>query len=144
MNLLTIKAAKGNFFDRPGVMAAADRMRTRVLSRFGAFVRQRARTSLRKRKGPSSPGTPPHSHGRHLLRNWILFSYDRQTRSVVIGPALLTRGTGMPRLGEYGGAGDGRQNGKRVRVVYPARPYMRPAFGAELDRLPPQWAGAFR
>lgn len=141
---LTIKAARGAFFDRERVQRGMDAATHKVLSKFGAYVRTRARTSLRKRKGASAPGTPPHSHGLHLLRNWILFSYDRDRKTVVIGPALLTRGTGAPRISEYGGTGWGLVNGKRARVAYPPRPYMRPAFNEELRRMPPDWRNRLR
>lgn len=73
---LTFQAAKQGFFDRALVqqkVAAAER---KVLSWFGAFVRQRAKTSIKKRKGTSPPGQPPHSHVG-LLRKFVLFAYDR-------------------------------------------------------------------
>lgn len=128
---LTFNAAKGNFFDRDKVQKAVDAGTKRVLSKFGAFVRQRARTSIRKRKKPSAPGSPPSSHVG-LLRKGILFSYNPDTKSVVIGPALLNGSNGsptVPELLEYGGGAV--RGGKLVR--YPARPFMRPAFRAELQ-----------
>lgn len=39
--------AKGAFFDRPAVIRALTQTEWKVFSKFGAFVRQRARTSLR-------------------------------------------------------------------------------------------------
>ena len=48
---MKLKAAKGLFFDRGAVLRATTAAERRVLSRFGAFVRQRARTSIRQRKG---------------------------------------------------------------------------------------------
>lgn len=154
-----IKAAKAGFFDRQRVVNAMDKVTHQVLSRFGAYVRQRARTSIRKRRGASTPGTPPHSHGMHLLRTWILFSYDRSAKTVVIGPALLARGTGAPKVTEYGGTNTILSRGKggwdkggnwaagklqRVRARYPARPFMRPAFAAELAKLPAAWRDRLR
>ncbi|MCL4743749.1 MAG: hypothetical protein KJZ54_16250, partial [Phycisphaerales bacterium] len=67
---------KQMFFDRPKVRRAVDAARRKVLSKAGAFIRQTARTSIRKRKGSSKPGNPPHSHVG-LLRRFILFGYDR-------------------------------------------------------------------
>ena len=60
------------FFDRTAVTGAVDRATRSVLSRFGAYVRRTAKGSIRKAKGPSKPGSPPHSHkglsaGVHLL-----------------------------------------------------------------------------
>lgn len=141
---LTLAPAKANFFDRQKVRSAMDDATRRVLSRFGAYVRQRARTSIRKRRGASAPGSPPHSHVG-LLRRGILFAYDARTRSVVVGPFLLRPGSRAPNLLEYGGfAVVTDDQGRRRRAYYRARPYMRPAFQAELSRLPDQWKGKLR
>ena len=165
---LTFNAAKGNFFDREKVQRAVDAGTKRVLSRFGAFVRQRAKTSIRKRKTISPPGGPPHSQGGQL-RNGILFSYDPAGKSVVIGPVLLNgsrTSPTVPELHEFGGTvpGNGREvwftnavgrdakgkfvsNGRKLvrldgALVYPARPFMRPAFRAEIKgRLAAQLKG---
>jgi len=69
---------KHMFFDRPRVVAAVDRTKRKALSRGGAFVRQSAKTSIRKRKGSAPPGKPPRSH-EGSLRRLILFGYDRRT-----------------------------------------------------------------
>lgn len=60
---LTFKEAKAGFFDRARVMEAVDKATKKVLSRFGAYVRTRAKTSIRKGRGRTSePGRPPYSH----------------------------------------------------------------------------------
>jgi hypothetical protein len=69
---MTFRAAKQGFFDRALVQQKVAKAERRVLSRFGAFVRTRAKTSIRKKKGTSPPGSPPHSHVG-LLRKFILF-----------------------------------------------------------------------
>ena len=51
-------------------------------------VRTTARHSIHKRKRTIAPGEPPSSH-TGLLRRFIFFGYDRERRSVVIGPARL-------------------------------------------------------
>lgn len=142
---MTFKAAQGGFFDRDKVIRAMDRKSRKVLSKFGAFVRQRARTSIRKRKRPSTPGTPPSSH-TGLLRKGILFAYDDQRKSVVIGPAKFSdkSGQALPAL-EYGGTSliETIVKGKRERreVVIRARPFMTPAFIYEQQNsLPGMWA----
>src|SRR4051812_25246821 len=84
---------KSMFFDRGKVLAAADAATRRVLSKFGAFVRQRARSSIRSRKKVSAPGGPPSSHVGTLKQS-ILFGYDAARKSVVIGPVAF-RGSGM-------------------------------------------------
>lgn len=136
---------KAGFFDRP-VMARVPAAERKALSRFGAHVRTRARTSIRKRKGTSAPGSPPYSHGRHLLRSFILFAYDKDTRSVVIGPAKLNAQVGnAPEALEKGGMsemlGGSRRRGtlRRQKIQIAPRPYMQPAFEAELPNAAKQF-----
>lgn len=137
------------FFDRGKVLRHIGRRSVNALSRFGAFVRQRAKTSIRKRKRTSKPGMPPSSH-LGLLRKFILFSYDRQTRSVVIGPARINMKNSaiVPHALEYGGPSIvmvgsrrlGNRRKRRVKVM--ARPFMRPAFAIEVTKLPATWRKA--
>lgn len=100
------------FFDRPAVQAAVGRGRLKALNRIGGYLRLTARRSIRKRKGTSAPGRPPHSHVG-LLRDNVFYSYDRAQDSVVVGPALLasrdqdgrpTGGMTVPQVLEQGGA----------------------------------------
>jgi hypothetical protein len=152
--VFTVGVPKANFFDREAVTKAADAGTRRILSRFGAFVRTRSRSSIRKRRDPSPPGTPPSSHVG-TLRKLIFFSFDPAQKSVVIGPTLFRASSDVPRTLEEGGTvrADGRTiwvrrkpgrdaKGRFVsagidviqtsgRWVYRPRPYMRPAFEAE-------------
>lgn len=140
---------KATFFDRPAVLRAVDAKTRRVLSQYGAFTRRTARRSLRKRKGASAPGNPPHTHEGSLKR-LIFFSYDARRRSVVIGPVPFGDGR-APSLLEHGGTTTlrnamipvevrDRRTGvtKRVfrrytgRATYAPRPFMGPAGEAEL------------
>ncbi len=127
---------KDLFFDKATVVRKVDATTRRVLSRFGAFVRRTARSSIRKRKRTSQPDSPPSSH-TGLLKRFIWFGYDPNQESVVIGPARLTqKGRGeAPSLLEYGGTA--RREKKRVR--YKARPFMGPAFEKEQPQLPAMW-----
>ncbi len=137
---------KQMFFDRPKVKRAVDAARRRVLSKAGAFIRQTARTSIRKRKGTSKPGSPPYSHVG-LLRRFILFGYDRQSESVVIGPVGI-KGSTAPRVLEQGGTTTvtrgrrGKRTERRVRVA--ARPYMNPALEKERPKLPELWRNSVK
>jgi len=142
---------KSLFFDRPKVHRAVDRGNRRALSRAGAFIRQRARTSIRKRKRTSRPGEPPSSH-TGLLRRFILFGYDRQRESVVVGPVGFRRSR-APHVLEFGGravveSGRSRRRGRRsqkkrtVRIA--ARPYMRPALEKEKSNLPDVWRNSVK
>lgn len=141
---LTLKGAKAGFFDSPAVIKAVDRANRKVLSKFGAFVRTRARTSIRKRKGTSPPGGPPYSH-TGILRNLILFAYDIQGKAVVIGPVLSSKPTGAPENLEYGGeAIIPGHKGPAQRAEIKPRPYMGPAMEAERPGLPALWKDAIR
>jgi hypothetical protein len=106
---------KGQFFDRLPVQKMMADHERRALSRIGAFIRRRARSSIRRRKRTSSPGQPPSAHSTDkvaTLKN-ILFGYDSSKKSVVVGPVLLNQfnhdwiaGVGsisIPELMEHGG-----------------------------------------
>jgi len=136
---------KRMFFDRQAVISKVDAATRRVLSRFGAFVRRSAKSSIRKRKKAAPPGQPPSSH-TGLLKKFIFFGYDADRRSVVIGPTRLNqKGRGeAPPLLEYGGKTTLKRGGKKRRVTYQARPYMGPAFEKEKPQLPAMWRGSVR
>ena len=133
------------FFDTKAVRDKVDATTRRVLSRFGAFVRRTARSSIRKRKRISDPGSPPSSH-TGLLKKFIFFGYDTQKRSVVIGPERLSQaGRGeAPHLLEYGGTGTAERKGKRKRMRIRPRPFMGPAFEKEEPQLPAMWRDSVR
>ena len=151
--------AKQMFFDSPKVMSAVDKATRKVLSKFGAFVRTRSRTSIRRRKGISQPGQPPSSHAGHL-RRLIFFGYDSSRRSVVIGPTPFGEGeapelleqehvpgtvrrvTRPDRTSRASGSSDKR--GRRRTMTYRARPFMGPAFEKEKEGLPALWANSIR
>jgi len=155
MGSSAINAIKANFFDARKVQLAVETGMRKKMARFGAFVRTSAKSSLRKRKGISKPGTTPTSW-TGLLRKFILFSYDASSKSVVIGPVPFSSNATVPRLLEEGGTvqGDGREiwitndvgrdaagkfvSGGRTKkklegtIVYEPRPYMKPARDREL------------
>lgn len=102
------------FFDRKLIQREVGKENAKALGKAGAFVRRRARSSMRRRKAPSAPGKPPSAHSKDAvasLKN-ILFAYDRANQSAVIGPVRLnqvndlTRGgrIGVPELMEFGGS----------------------------------------
>ncbi len=135
-----LRLAKGNFFDRGTVQSAADRTTKRVFSRFGAFVRTRARSSIRKRKRVSTPGQPPSSHVG-TLKKFIFFGFDPIKRSVVIGPVPISGGGTAPETLEYGGQASlfVKEKKQRVTANYRPRPFMTPAFTEEQKTLPALW-----
>ena len=141
-------ATKQMFFDRAQVRRKVHTATRRVLSRFGAFVRRAAKSSIRKRKRASAPGQPPSSH-TGLLKRFIFFGYDPARRSVVIGPERLNQKVGdAPEALEYGGTSTviegirGKRTKRRVRIR--ARPFMGPAFEQERSKLPAMWRNSVR
>ena len=121
------------FFDSRAVKSAVDKGTRKALSKFGAFVRQRAKTSIRKRKRVSRPGEPPSSHTGKLKKN-IFFGYDTIKKSVVVGATQFKSG-GAQSILEYGGTENRRRRNQTIRAVYRPRPYMRPAFSKELQNV---------
>ena len=141
---MKISQAKGLFFDRAKVTGAVDKGTRRVLSKFGAFVRQGAKSSIRKRKKVSEPGKPPSSH-TGLLKRHIYFLFSPERRSVIIGPTLLdSKQTDAPYLLEHGDTVTRKRRGKRVRMTYRPRPFMGPAFEKEQSQLPALWRNSVK
>lgn len=117
------------FFDRKAVMDATDKASRKVLSRFGAFVVRRVKSSLRYRTKPSPAGRPPSVH-RHEsftrstkagksrnaspLKELIFFSYEPANRNVVMGPVPFNGPFGIvPPILEEGGVIAARKNPRR-------------------------------
>lgn len=140
-DLVRVKLA--NFFDRKAIIDRVPPAARKVLSKAGAFIWRRARTSIRpagKSNKISQPGQPPRDRG--VYRKTILFAYDAQNESVVIGPRADFRGTRQtpraPEALEFGGVVE--RGGKTFN--YRARPHMRPALEAEADKFPQLFANS--
>lgn len=162
---------KDFFFDKQAVKSRMSKANRKALSKAGAFIRRRARSSLRRRKKTSQPGQPPSVHstdGVATLKN-ILFAYEPLSESLVVGPVRLNQkvflgpdlGDGtVPQVHEFGASAKIREvkvghrwftgvrrvrpgQPVRVRAVrYPERPFMGPALEAERDQIPSAWAGS--
>lgn len=133
------------FFDRDGVKAKVKDGTKSVLSKAGAFVRTRAKRSIRpapkKSKIKPVPGQPPRSHVG-LLKDLIFFGYDANTESVVIGPQKLNgRATSGAEALEFGGPG---VTSKGTKAIYRKFPFMAPALDAERDNFPNLFANSVR
>lgn len=139
--MITMKI-KDMFFDRAAVIDRVGVARVKVLSKIGAFVRRRARSSMRRRKKASAPGKPPSVHAGQL-KDMLYFGYDPGTESVVVGPVRFAKGE-APALNEYGGQAQRRRFGVVRTVTYPARPFMGPALKAEEPRLASMWQDSIR
>ena len=114
-----IGSAKASFFDSNAILKLMDRTTAKALSKYGAFVRQRARTSIRYRKKSAPAGSPPSAHRSMKrtktnrkgetktqqvspLRDLLYFSYDREAKSVIIGPVLADQSKGPHRRPKSG------------------------------------------
>ncbi len=153
--IIVDKSIKDRFFDRARVQQSISRKNLRVLSKAGAFVRQRARTKLRRRKRSAIAGQPPSVHSSDsfaTLKN-ILFALHRDNESVVIGPRFVKRlrrssRQTVPELLEDGGTaqitmtkiGDKWLPGnrgikgaptKQVTAHYAGNPFMGPSLREE-------------
>jgi len=131
------------FFDRDNVIDATEKAERKVMSKAGAFVMRRARSSIRRRKSSAKPGKPP-TNRTGLLKRFLFFGYDHINSEVVIGPMRLNkskaRGTGLtvPALLEFGGTV--RRGGETLR--YEPHPYMGPAMEKEAPKFPKLWRNA--
>ena len=147
------------------ILTPEQRATFKSLSKFGAFVRRTAKTSMRKSKKSSPPGLPPKGK-KGLLAKLIQFVVERTRRNVAIGPILTNaKDAGVvPKLHEEGGSkkltkGDrvvlstllGEKEGRHVplseidrQATYPARPYMKPAFDKELGEVSSLWLNSIR
>jgi len=104
------------------------------LGHAGAVIRLTARRSIRKRKGPSPEGKPPHTR-KGQLRKAIMYAVDTFDESVTVGPEF--RGVGR--------SGSAHEHGGRYKKQrYPKRPYMGPALEKTKERLPKLWAGSVK
>ncbi len=149
----------GMFFDR--VFTKVERQQVRNLEKLAAWIRlvairsikdspKRASTRAKFIQGTrgeiySQPGQPP-LNKIGLLRQFIYYGYDTTTKSIVVGPQRLNKGSGAPAALEHGGAMMVRVNGSRWRQksgglwvrnpanvrmekrAMQARPFMRPAL----------------
>lgn len=130
------------FFDRAGVQRKVKDGTKSVLAKAGAFVRQRAKTSIRKRRRIATAGSPPSSHAGQL-RDLLLFGYDERTSSVVVGPQLFRHRSNstVPGLLEFGGI---THDARGRRLNYRAFPYMGPALEKEKGKFPGLFSGAVK
>ena len=120
------------------------------MMRAGAFVRGAAMRLLRRRKGPSKPGSPPHVHtgsGEFGLK-MIRFDYGASSETCIIGPIGKAGSRwSVTHALEFGGAKmvkSRRQRGKTVPLKIAERPYMGPALDRATEKIPSAWAGSVR
>jgi phage gpG-like protein len=113
------------------VQRAIDRGRKRVFAIMGFRVFKTARGKILKRRGPSEPGKPPHTHANKYLYRAIIYSAG--TDDAVIGARFSAVGVSQ-EVHEKGG--------KYKKGTYPKRPFMVPSLDENLKPFASQWEGA--
>jgi len=138
-----------DFAETRHVLAAFDAQARKALYFQAAYIRAAARNSMRpgKPSKPSAPGRPPHAITR-LLKDFLFFSWDPGTKSMVIGPARF-KSSNTPRVLEEGGTSDKtifRRGTSWVNgtVQIKARPYMLPALKNSQEKLSEFWSKSVR
>lgn len=156
-------ALRNNFFDSEKIIRLVDRGRRKALSKCGAFVRTRAKSSVRYRKQVSAAGSPPSAHRSERftrkkrnrktgaekkqpsspLRELIYFAYDPRTETVVVGPEAFRNAKTPPGMApaalEKGGESRKVTSHGLVPIHVQARPFMRPAEEAERSKFVSQF-----
>ncbi len=137
--------------NRPLVIRKGQEAGEQIGKRMGAFIMTTAKRSLgrpRKDGQPSAPGGPPRASS--MFKKNILFAWDPQSRSTVIGPRLLPGKAERDTIEalEIGKSTTrmlfDRVLKRRVRKAarYRPRPFMVPALEKEADKLPGLWKNA--
>lgn len=119
-------------FDREKLRRKARQGNIKSLGHAAATIRLTARRSIRKRKGPSAKGTPPHTRTKRLPSS-ILYYVDKTRQMALIGPSQ--------RIVGIAGA-EHEHGGKWRKERFPKRPFMFPALQTTAPRLPRHWAGS--
>lgn len=159
-----LKTAVKLFFDRPEIEKRIGQAQARALRAIGREVRLEARDLLVKRKGPSEPGDPPHVHStdRKYTLRFILYFYEPEASTVVVGPVGLSSRP-APGLLEQGGrrtffeaqvrgkwfpahmlesdAGYDEYPKRHRTITVAARPFMSRALEEALPHIPEQFRG---
>jgi hypothetical protein len=113
------------------IAKAAEGAAFRNFSHAAARISKDAKASLVTAEGPSSPGTPPHTHRGAYLRRAVRF--DANKEGAVIGPMHSI-------VGEAGAA---HEFGEEFRGQdYPERSYMGPALERNVPRFAQDWVGS--
>ncbi len=161
---ISFKAQKAGFLDREAVIKAVGKARIKLLNDYGRKVRATAQKSLKYAQGPSRPGSPPNAHKTGFrkrtskktgktnvrkvsyLREFLYYTYDTATNSVLIGPSKLNKvisNTALQAL-EKGGPSQAVRNHRLVSIDVQARPFMGPAGNAEFPAFMAKWKDSVR
>lgn len=97
-----VRIAVRTQFQQRAVESKVQQATFRSLGHAGAAIRLTAARSIRKRKKPSLPGSPPHTPTGHLKRV-IRYDVDEHESEVVVGPTNEYART-IWNLHEFGGS----------------------------------------
>ncbi len=112
------------------VKRAADRASFENLGHAAASIRKWAIKSIKRGKGPSVPGQPPHTRGQRRLPRAIFYSTDRDKLATIIGPIHSRVGI----------VGEAHEFGKAyMGTRFPQRSFMGPALDENRSRMPSFW-----
>jgi hypothetical protein len=132
-----IDEVKKYFLDRRKMQFWLGKKKASLLARLGGYCRRVAQRSMRRRKGPSKPGQPPHAHRYSYLRDYVMFAFILADDQVVVGPIRLESSDyyskPLPAVHEFGGVFKSWK--KRSIISFPERPYMRPALAETIRNL---------
>lgn len=135
-----IQFKAGKFVDDGARLAKAFRRAAhRALRRLGFLIRGTAQASIEDAAGPSAAGSPPHTHTaganrrkgksrKGVLPGSILYG-EIDPMGVIVGPSANLAGT-VGAAFEHAGTATFRGQ------EYPSRPFMGPALGEEIGKLP--------
>lgn len=74
-----------------------EQAREKSIKRGAAILRGIMRRLIRRKKGASPPGTPPHAHASGGgIKNLIFFEWDPLTKTAIVGPAISSGSAGNP------------------------------------------------
>lgn len=102
--------------------------------RHAAFsISKKAKKSIKKRRTPSAPGSPPTTRGRGGKNYRAAIYVAASKESALIGP----------RASVIGDVGEAHEFGKtRMGTEFPERAAMGPALEESLDRFAADWKGS--
>jgi hypothetical protein len=117
------------FLDRKAFTDAVGKATAQAMHQAGYVVRNYARNSMKMRKGPSAPGSPPHAHSKKrgkagekstgrgpLLKKMLYSEYDLTAKTMVIGPTKLPGSKfRVPQLQEFGG-----HTVRKTKIIIPS------------------------
>lgn len=132
-------------FDDEKLLRKMDAARRRNLSKAGYIIMRSARKKIADKASPSLPGEPPRDVSGKL-KHGILFGYDRESESVVVGPEIkaarrASGGVPVPAVLEHGGMTK-RKDGPVFSLA--PRPFMAPSLEKHADKIAPIWRNSIQ